>query len=161
MDIKRDDYIFIDIEWKSGFKHTVPCRGFNLQSHIKFNESIFWIKQFTWRVVTEKEYNAKLWAPIEENDNERGKRKSKTLEKNPAKTKPRAKASKDTEAVSKPKRSSKPAAKRTTSPGKEARTKLREPEVSNVRKPKKDVARTNSTGKATTPRNGNRKSKTQ
>ncbi len=161
MDIKTDDFIFIDIEWKSGFKHTVPCRGFNLKSHIKFNESLFWIKEFTWRVVTEEEYNTKLWSNIEEEDDERGKRKSKTLKEAPAKRNTRAKASKDTKAVSKPKRATKPASKTTTSSSKETRTQLRKPKVSDVRKPKKDVARTDSTRKATTPRNGSRKSKTQ
>ena len=154
MDIKKDDYIFIDIKWKSGFKHTVPCRGFNLQSHIKFNESIFWIEKFTWRVVTEKEYNAKLWAPLKENENERGKRKSKTLKETPAKTESRSKADKDSKGI----RSTK---QRTTSTGKKARTELREPKVRNVRKPKKDVARTNNSGKASLPRSRSTKSKTQ
>ena len=161
MDIKRDDYIFIDIEWKSGFKHTAFCRGFNLQSHIKFNESIFWIKKFTWRVVSEKEYNAKLWPTIEENEDERGKRKSKTLKEAPAKRDSRAKASEDSKAVRKPQRTSKPAAKRTTSSSKEARTELREPKVRNVRKPKKDVQGTDNSGKASLPRTRGRKAKTQ
>ena len=161
MDIKRDDYIFIDIEWKSGFKHTAFCRGFNLQSHIKFNESIFWIKKFTWRVVSEKEYNAKLWPTIEENEDERGKRKSKTLKEAPAKRDSRTKASEDSKAVRKPQRASKPAAKRTTPSSKEARTELREPKVRNVRKPKKDVQGTNDSGKASLPRTRSRKAKTQ
>lgn len=161
MDIKRDDYIFIDIEWKSGFKHTAFCRGFNLQSHIKFNESIFWIKKFTWRVVSEKEYNAKLWPTIEENEDERGKRKSKTLKEAPAKRDSRTKAGKDSKAVRKPQRASKPAAKRATSSSKEARTELREPKVRNVRKPKKDVQGTDNSGKATLPRTRSRKAKTQ
>ncbi len=161
MDIKRDDYIFIDVEWKTGFKHTVFCRGYNLQSQIKFNEAIFWVKQFKWRVVTEKEYNAKLWAPIEENDNERGQRKTKTLKETPAKRKPRAKASEDSTGVSKPLRASKSTSKRTTSSSKEARTELREPKVRNLRKPKKDVARTNNSGKASLPRTRSSKSKTQ
>lgn len=62
MDVKRDDYIFLDVTWKSGFKHTVPCRGYNLKSQIDFNNSLFWIEKFTWRVVTQKEYEDKLWA---------------------------------------------------------------------------------------------------
>ena len=154
MDIKKDDYIFIDIKWKSGFKHTVPCRGFNLQSHIKFNESIFWIEKFTWRVVTEKEYNAKLWAPLKENENERGKRKSKTLKETPAKTESRSKADKDSKGI----RSTKQRASQTS---KKKSDELREPKVPNVRKPKKNVARTDNSGKKTPTRTRNSKSKTQ
>ena len=161
MDIKKDDYIFIDITWKSGFKHTVPCRGFNLKSQLEFTKSIFWIDKFTWRVVTEKDYNAKLWAPLEEKDNEPRASKGKALKEAAAKRKPRAKASEDSEGLSKSRRTNKPATKRASSSSKEARTELREPKVRNVRKPKEDVARTNSSRKATTPRNGNRKSKAQ
>ena len=159
MDIKRDDYIFLDIEWKTGFKHTSFCRGYNLQSHIKLNETIFWIKKFSWRVVTEKEYNAKLWAPLEETADERGKRKSKTLKEASPKGDSRTKAGKDSKAVSKPQRASKPTAKRTTPSSKEARNELREPKVRNVRKPKEDVQGTNDSGKATPTRSRVAKSK--
>lgn len=152
MDIKRDDYIFLDIEWKTGFKHTAFCRGYNLQSHIKLNETIFWIKKFSWRVVTEKEYNAKLWAPLEETADERGKRKSKTLKEASPKGDSRTKASKDSKAV-------RNASKRTTPSSKEARTELREPKVRTVRKSTKSVARTNDSGKATPTRSRVAKSK--
>lgn len=70
MDIKREDYIFIDVKWKGGFKHTVPCRGYNLQSHIKFNESIFYIESFTWRTVTKKQYEDRVWGSLEVADTE-------------------------------------------------------------------------------------------
>jgi len=152
MDIKRDDYIFLDIEWKTGFKHTSFCRGYNLQSHIKLNETIFWIKKFSWRVVTEKEYNAKLWAPLEETADERGKRKSKTLKEASPKGDSRTKASKDSKAV-------RNASKRTAPSSKEARTELREPKVRTVRKSTKSVARTNDSGKATPTRSRVAKSK--
>ena len=154
MDIKREDYIFIDVEWKSGFKHTVPCRGYNLQSHIKFTESIFWIKGFKWRVVSEKEYIKKLWAPLEENEHERGNRKSKTLKETPAKTESCNETGEDSKAVRSTKR-------RAASTGKKKSDELREPKVPNVRKPKKNVARDDNAGKKTLSRNGNRKSKTQ
>ena len=61
MDIKRDDYIFISVTWETGFKHVVPCRGFNLQSQLKFSESLNYVKSFTYKVVTEKEYMEYLW----------------------------------------------------------------------------------------------------
>lgn len=61
MEVKREDYVFIDVTWKGGFTHTVPCRGYNLKSQLDFNKSIFWIKEFTWRVVSQKEYEDKVW----------------------------------------------------------------------------------------------------
>ena len=161
MDVKRDDYIFIDIEWKSGFKHTSLCRGFNLKSQIAFNESIFWIKKFKWRVVSEKEYNAKLWPTIEETKNEQRASKGKALKENPAKGNARTKASEDSKAVRKPQRASKPTAKRASSSSKEARTELREPKVRNVRKSKKDIQGTNDSGETSLPRTRGRKAKTQ
>ena len=161
MDIKKDDYIFIDVTWQGGFKHTVPCRGYNLKSQIKFHESLNYLKSFKWRVVTEKEYNTKLWAPLEENVDERRASKGKALKENPAKGNSRTKTSKDSKTVSKPKRASKPAVKRTTSPSKKTRTELREPEVRVLRKPKKDVQGTDNSGKASLPRTRSRKTKTQ
>jgi hypothetical protein len=154
MDIKRDDYIFIDIEWKTGFKHIVFCRGYNLEAQIRFTETIFWVKKFSWRVVTEKEYNTKLWAPLEEVTNERRKRKSKTLEENPSKGDSHIKANKDSKAVWS-------SSKRTAPPSKEARTELREPKVRTVRKSTKAVARTNDSGKKTPTRSRSSKSKAQ
>lgn len=224
MDIKRDDYIFIDVTWKGGFKHSVPCRGYNLQSQIKFNESLHYVESFKWRKVTKEDYEERIWGSLEAAGTEsknlttsstsqpkNGKspkkvgskqsptkasvetatkstkartqsskakpknstgslerktdgtrsRKTETLKETPAKRKPRTKASEDSKAVRKPQRASKPAAKRTPSSSKEARTELREPKVRNVRKPKKDVQGTNDSGKASLPRTRSRKAKTQ
>ena len=224
MDIKRDDYIFLDIEWKHGFKHISYCRGYNLKSHIKSIEALFWVKSFTWRVVTQEEYESKLWESsaaadtesktlttrktssakaststktatrkpsatkqsvkaaskntkkqessskakkkpsdglTKETTNERRTSKGKALKENPAKGNSRTKASEDSKTVSKPTRASKPAAKRTASASKEARTELRKPKVPNVRKPKKDVQGTNNPGEASLPRTRSRKAKTQ
>ena len=61
MEVKREDYVFIDVTWKGGFTHIVPCRGYNLKSQLDFNKSIFWIKEFTWRIVSQKEYEDKIW----------------------------------------------------------------------------------------------------
>ena len=224
MDIKRDDYIIIDITWKSGFKHSVPCRGFNLKSQIEFQKSIFWIESYSYRVVTKKEYEESIWGSLEAVDtelktsmtssasprkrgtsqkkvgsdvsttqasaktaikttkekatsstrmkkkpsglekeivNERRTRKSKTLEENPTKRKPRQAAGKDSKGIPKPKRDAKPTVKRASSSSKEARNELRKPKVPNVRKPKKDVQGTNDPGTKSTSGNGNRKRKTQ
>lgn len=61
MDIKRDDYIFLDVTWKTGFKHIVPCRGFNLTSQVKFSSTLEYVSDVTYRVVTEKQYMELLW----------------------------------------------------------------------------------------------------
>ena len=224
MDIKRDDYIFLNVTWETGFKHIVPCRGFNVQSQMKFSASLDYVKDVTYRVVTEKEYMELLWVssvPVavesttlttqatssakakplakkatkkpsatkpsaktvskntkkqasssatkkkpsvgleKETNNERRASKGKALKENPAKGDSRTKASKDSKAVRKPQRASKPAAKRTTPSSKEARTELREPKVRNVRKPKKDVQGVNDSGETSLPRTRSRKAKTQ
>lgn len=57
----RDSYYFIDVTWKSGFKHTVPCRGFRLKSELEFNKSIFWIESIDYYEVTQKQYEEKTW----------------------------------------------------------------------------------------------------
>lgn len=57
----RDGYYFIDVTWKSGFKHTVPCRGYRLKSEIAFNESIFWIESINYYEVTKEQYEEKTW----------------------------------------------------------------------------------------------------
>ena len=57
----RDSYYFIDVTWKSGFKHTVPCRGFRLKSELEFNKSIFWIESIEYYEVTQKQYEEKTW----------------------------------------------------------------------------------------------------
>lgn len=56
----RDGYYFIDVTWKSGFKHIVPCRGYNLKSEITFHENIFWIDSFIYYEVTKEQYEEKV-----------------------------------------------------------------------------------------------------
>lgn len=109
MDIKRDDYIFLDVTWETGFKHIVPCRGFNLQSQVKFSASLDYVKDVTYRVVTEKEYMELLWPSSVPADAEsktstkrttssaKAKPLAKKATKKPSATKPSAKtASKNT-----------------------------------------------------------------
>jgi hypothetical protein len=61
MEITRDDYLFITVVWKSGFKHIVPCRGYKLKSEINFMKSIYYIDSFVWHKVTQKEYEERIW----------------------------------------------------------------------------------------------------
>ena len=70
MDIKRDDYIYITVKWKGGFTHIVPCRGYNFKSQIKFNESLLYVESFTWKLVTQKEYEDRLWGSLPAADTE-------------------------------------------------------------------------------------------
>lgn len=76
--MKHDDYIFIDVTWKSGFKHTVPCRGYRFKSETKFIESLFWIEKYTWREVTQKDYEDKVWGSGLVADTEKTTSKSTT-----------------------------------------------------------------------------------
>ena len=55
----------IDVTWKGGFKHSVPCRGFNFKSLMKFQESLHYIEAYTYRIVTQKEYDAFLFGEPE------------------------------------------------------------------------------------------------
>lgn len=154
MNVEKQDYIFIDVEWQGGFKHVVPCRGYNLQSQLAFNKSLNYVKDFKWRVVSEKQYNALMWPSFEENDNERSSGKRKTQQENPAKGKPRKATDKDSKVI-------RDASGRGTSTSKKKRTELREPEVRDVRKPKKNVARTNNPGTKTLSRTRNSKRSSQ
>lgn len=104
MDIKRDDYIFLDVVWKTGFKHIVPCRGFNLQSQLNFSSSLEYVKKVTYRIVSEKQYTELLWVSSVPVDVEsmtlttqatssvKAKPLAKTATKKPSATKPSAKA---------------------------------------------------------------------
>ena len=38
--VPSDSYFFIDTIWKGEFSHIVPCRGYNLNAQLQFNESI-------------------------------------------------------------------------------------------------------------------------
>lgn len=55
--VPRDGYFQIDVVWKSGFKHSIKCRGFNLKSMLAVQESIFWIESYKYKQITEAQYN--------------------------------------------------------------------------------------------------------
>jgi len=95
-----------------------------------------------------------------ENDSGSRSRKTKAQQEAPAKTKPRKATSKDRKATSDNSGLVK-GRKRTASPREETRDELREPKVPNVRKSKKDVARTDDSGEKTVSRSRAPKSKTQ
>lgn len=151
-----DAYFIMTVTWKGGFSHTVPCRGFNLKSHIKFTESLEYVDTYEYVECTQEEYDLKVFgdgSDFEENTNGRAS-KTKAQQKNPTKTKPRTKRNEDSKAVRNPSGKSPRATQ-------EKSTSMRKSEVRNVRKPKKDVARTNNPGKKTAPRTRSSKSKTQ
>lgn len=139
--VHRDSYFFIDTKWKDGFTHIVPCRGFNLKSQLRFNENIFWIESSEWREVTKETYEEHIYGRTEQ---------TKAQQENPPKRSRRSTKDKDSESA----RSSSKKSTRTAGP---QPSKLREPKVRDVRKPKKDVQGTNDPGKKTLP--GTRKPK--
>lgn len=105
----RDGYYFIDVTWKSGFKHTIPCRGFNLKSEMAFTESLFWIESFHYYEVTKEQYEEKLWGISLAADTEKTTKKSTT--KSPRKSGASEKT--DGAKPSRTKRSATPATKST------------------------------------------------
>jgi hypothetical protein len=127
MKVSSNAFYFIDVTWKGGFKHIVPCRGYGLQSQLKFNDSLIYVESAEPREVTEEEYNNRIWGDLDGRDNQR-----EAQQENPPK-RSRAKAkSKDSEST------------RNTS-GKSPRvtgsqpSKLLKPTVRNVSKSKKDI----------------------
>ena len=67
----RDKYYFIDVTWKGGFKHIVPCRGYNLKSQLAFNDSIFWIESHSHYEVTKEQYEEYIWGSTSLADTEK------------------------------------------------------------------------------------------
>ena len=61
MVVNLDGYYFIEVTWKSGFKHKVPCRGYGLKSQMAFNDSLFWVESHYFYEVTQKEYEDYVW----------------------------------------------------------------------------------------------------
>jgi hypothetical protein len=141
--VPADSYFFIDTKWKSGFSHTIPCRGFNLKSQLRFNESIFWIESSNWYEVTKEKYEEYVYGRTEQ---------AETQQENPPKRSRRSTKAKDSESI----RSGSKESTRTARP---QSSKLRESKVRDVRKSKKDVQGTNNSRKATTT--GSRDSKRQ
>ena len=59
--VPSDGYYAIDVIWEGGFKHTVPCRGYNLGSQLRFQESIDYIKKFTYKTITKAKYEKMVY----------------------------------------------------------------------------------------------------
>jgi hypothetical protein len=137
-------YYFLTVKWKGGFTHIVPCRHFNLKSQLRFSESLAFVEKVTYREVTKERYN-EYYADEKENSNGSGNQR-KAQQENPTKGKLRKEAGKDSKGSDGVKRKTTPSVRKTQP------SKLRESEVRNVRKPKKDVQGTNDPGTKTTTR---------
>jgi hypothetical protein len=131
--VPSDSYFFIDTKWKGDFSHIVPCRGYNLKSQLKFNESIFWIESSNWYEVTKEQYEEHVYGRAEQ---------AETQQENPPKRSRRSTKNKDSE-------SARDSGKESTRTTRSQPSKLRESKVRNVRKPKKDVQGTNNSRKET------------
>lgn len=55
--VKRYDYIQIDVTYITGFKFSIPARGYNLKSWIEFQESLSSVKKHTYKIITKEEYD--------------------------------------------------------------------------------------------------------
>ena len=141
--VPADSYFFIDTKWKGDFSHIVPCRGYNLKSQLKFNESNFVIESSHWYEVTKEQYEEHVYGRTEQ---------AEAQQENPPKRSRRSTKDKDSKATRNP------SGKSTRTAGSQP-SKLRKPKVSDVRKPKKDVQGTNNSRKETPT--GTRKPKRQ
>jgi hypothetical protein len=59
--VNRDGYYMIHVVWKDGFKHKVPCRGYNLKSEMAFNDSLFWVESHNFFEVSKEDYEEYIW----------------------------------------------------------------------------------------------------
>ena len=55
--VNLDAYFFIDVVWKSGFKHRVPARGYELKSWLNLLEKNNWIDHSVYSEVLEEQFN--------------------------------------------------------------------------------------------------------
>lgn len=143
--VPADSYFFIDTKWKGDFSHIVPCRGYNLKSQLKFNESIFWIESSNWYEVTKEQYEEHVYGRTEQ---------AEAQQEDLPKRSRRSKKDKDSKATRNP-------SGKSTRTARPQPSELRKPKVLDVRKPKKDVQGTNNPRKTTLPGNGNAKRQTK
>ena len=157
----RDDYFVIHSTMPSGFECKIPARGYNLKSWLAFEDKLnatYYYEQTTKAVYEHLVFGDPNAVIDTEDDDEPRASKGKALKETAAKRKPRAKASEDSQGVSKPKRQT---AKRATSTSKAQGNELRKPAVRNVRKPKEDVQGTNNPRTKNASGTRSRKTKTQ
>ena len=142
----RDGYYFIDVTWKSGFKHIVPCRGFNLKSELTFNQSLFWIESINYYEVTKEQYEEKVWGSGSAVDTE------KTTSTSTTRSRRKSGASEKTDGVkpSRTKRSATPATKSVKKKASSSTTTKKPPSGSKTTRKPKDgsVPKPNRTTKA-------------
>ena len=154
--VSFDGYFMLEVKWKGGFTHKVPCRGYNLGSQIRFTESLFWVESYDYTKCTKEEYEAYVFgdgSDFEETTNGRAS-KTKAQQKNPTKAKPRAKRSEDS-------KSTRDSSGKSPRAVKEKSSGVRKPKLPNVSKPKKSVQGTDDSGKKTLPGSGRTKRQTQ
>ena len=84
MVVNPSGYYLIDVTWKGGFKHKVPCRGYQLKSNMAFHDSLFWIESHIHHEVTKEQYEEYLWGSGSLADTE--KTNSKTNTRSPRKS---------------------------------------------------------------------------
>lgn len=79
--VPRDAYFFIDVTWKSGFKHRVPARGYELKSWLNHLEKNEWVEFSIYAEVTQLEYDAfchpQVKAPVKQPKEPRTKTSTK------------------------------------------------------------------------------------
>jgi hypothetical protein len=78
--IKNDDYIQIDVTYVTGFKFSIPARGYNLKSWITFHNSLSpYLSEHIHKVITKEKYDKLFYGdePFSENGDKRRQKKIK------------------------------------------------------------------------------------
>lgn len=90
--IGTDDYFLITSTWLGGKKSSWPCRGYNLKSWLRFEESLTYVIQTTYERSTKEVYDSYWNMGLEECQSpSRAVTKSKTTKK-PVASKPKKSA---------------------------------------------------------------------
>jgi hypothetical protein len=53
-------YYIITVNWRSGFKHTIPCTSVDLKTELKLLSNYDMVDSYTYKEVSEEKYNKRL-----------------------------------------------------------------------------------------------------
>jgi hypothetical protein len=54
-------YFLIQVNWKSGFRHTIPCRGvLQLKTEIRLLGDLTMLESFKYKEITEGQYKKRM-----------------------------------------------------------------------------------------------------
>ena len=69
--ILKDGYYQINVKMQDGFKFKVPARGYNLRSMLEFEKSLDYVKEYSFKEITLKEYEKMIYGAPDKKPNRR------------------------------------------------------------------------------------------